>query len=640
MVETITDLVWWIPLFPLIGFLLNGLYGKRLGIRGVGIVGSAVIFLSFVSSVVLLVKYLNLHQEGAEFHALLFTWIPVGDLQLSFSYQIDSLSLLMAVMVTGVAFLIHVYSIGYMSGDKGFARFFAYMNLFTFMMLNLVLADNYVLMFLGWEGVGLCSYLLIGFWYEDEANASAGKKAFIVNRIGDFGFLIGILLLFTTFGSFTFSEIFSQLGGYETGDRVITAITLLLFMGAVGKSAQIPLYVWLPDAMAGPTPVSALIHAATMVTAGVYMVARSSFLYVLAPASMTLIAVVGALTAIYAASIALTQNDIKKVLAYSTISQLGYMFLALGVGAFAAGMFHLLTHAFFKGLMFLAAGSVMHALSNEQNMNHMGGLRKEIPKTYITFLAGALAISGIPGLSGFFSKDEILWQAYSSPAGGFWLWIIGAAAAGLTAFYIFRLIFLTFFGESRWKEGTHPHESPGVMTIPLMILALLSVAGGYIGVPALLGGSNKLHHFLEANLAQLPSAGGVAHSTMEEYILMAVSVLIAVAGITMAYIFYVKSPELPRKLAGKFQRIYKLLNNKYYVDELYDFLFVRTTVKVARWLWRSFDVIVIDGLVNSSGKLLIIGGRYLRKTQSGLVQNYALSIFIGGLLMIGYFILR
>jgi len=438
MVETITDLVWWIPLFPLIGFLLNGLYGKRLGVWGVGIVGSGVILLSFVSSVVLLVKYLNLHQAGAEFHALLFTWIPVGDLHLSISYQVDSLSLLMAVMVTGVAFLIHVYSIGYMSGDKGYARFFAYMNLFTFMMLNLVLADNYVLMFLGWEGVGLCSYLLIGFWYEDEANASAGKKAFIVNRIGDFGFLIGILLLFTTFGSFTFTEIFSQLDGFEAGDSVITAITLLLFVGAVGKSAQIPLSVWLPDAMAGPTPVSALIHAATMVTAGVYMVARSSFLYVLAPASMTLIAVVGAITAIYAASIALTQNDIKKVLAYSTISQLGYMFLALGVGAFTAGMFHLLTHAFFKGLMFLAAGSVMHALSNEQNMDNMGGLRKKIPKTYITFLVGALAISGIPGLSGFFSKDEILWQAYSSPAGSIWLWIVGAAVARLTAFYIFR----------------------------------------------------------------------------------------------------------------------------------------------------------------------------------------------------------
>ena len=640
MVETITDLVWWIPLFPLIGFLLNGLYGKRLGVRGVGIVGSGVILLSFVGSVVLLVKYLNLHQAGAEFHALLFTWIPVGDLQISISYQVDSLSLLMAVMVTGVAFLIHVYSIGYMSGDKGFARFFAYMNLFTFMMLNLVLADNYVLMFLGWEGVGLCSYLLIGFWYEDEANANAGKKAFIVNRIGDFGFLIGILLLFTTFGSFTFTEIFSQLDGFETGDSVITAITLLLFVGAVGKSAQIPLSVWLPDAMAGPTPVSALIHAATMVTAGVYMVARSSFLYVLAPASMTLIAVVGAITAIYAASIALTQNDIKKVLAYSTISQLGYMFLALGVGAFAAGMFHLLTHAFFKGLMFLAAGSVMHALSNEQNMDNMGGLRKKIPKTYITFLVGALAISGIPGLSGFFSKDEILWQAYSSPAGSIWLWIVGAAVAGLTAFYIFRLIFRTFFGESRWKEGANPHESPGIMTIPLMILAVLSIAGGYIGVPALLGGSNRLHHFLEANLAQLPSAGIVTHSTVEEYILMAVSVLIALAGITTAYFFYVKSPELPRKLAGKFQPLYKLLNNKYYLDEIYDFLFVRTTLRFAQWLWRSFDVIVIDGLVNSSGKFLIIGGRYLRKTQSGLVQNYALSIFIGGLLMAGYYLFR
>ena len=412
MVNSTLNLVWLIPLFPLIGFLLNGIFGRRLGDKAVGIIGSGVMFFSFIVSGYLLLNYLGLHQTGAEFHTTLFNWISVADLQLSVSFQVDSLSLMMVVMITGVAFLIHVYSIGYMNGDEGFARFFAYMNLFSFMMLILVLSDNYILMFLGWEGVGLCSYLLIGFWYEDDENASAGKKAFIVNRIGDFGFLLGALLIFVTFGSFQYSEIFSQLEGYSVGNGTITAITLLLFVGAIGKSAQLPLYVWLPDAMAGPTPVSALIHAATMVTAGVYMVARSSFLYVLAPASMTVIAVVGAATALFAASIALTQNDIKKVLAYSTISQLGYMFLALGVGAFSAGMFHLLTHAFFKGLMFLAAGSVMHALANEQDMRFMGGLRKKIPKTFITFLIGALAISGIPGLSGFFSKDELLWQVY------------------------------------------------------------------------------------------------------------------------------------------------------------------------------------------------------------------------------------
>ena len=639
MVNSTINLVWLIPLFPLVGFLLNGLYGKRIGNRIVGLVSCTAIFLSFAVSLFLLSKYIGLNQPGAEFHSTLFKWIPVADLQVNISYQIDSLSLMMALMVTGVAFLIHVYSIGYMKGDAGYARFFSYMNLFTFMMLNLVLADNYLLMFLGWEGVGLCSYLLIGFWYEDELNASAGKKAFIVNRIGDFGFLLGALLIFSTFGSLTYSEVFSQLDEFSIGDNVITAITLLLFVGAIGKSAQIPLYVWLPDAMAGPTPVSALIHAATMVTAGVYMVSRSSFLYVLAPTTMAFIAVIGAATALFAATIALTQNDIKKVLAYSTISQLGYMFLALGVGAFTAGMFHLLTHAFFKSLMFLAAGSVMHALSNEQDMQQMGGLKKHTPKTYIVFLVGALALSGIPGLSGFFSKDEILWQAYSSSAGNIWLWIVGVIVAGLTAFYIFRLLFLTFHGESRWKEGTKPHESPKIMTLPLIILALLSVVGGYIGIPAILGGENQLHHFLQENVAEFPVAS-MTHSHNEEYTIMAISTLMAMTGILFAYLFYIRRKDLPETLANKAKSIHSLLKNKYYVDEIYDLLFIRSTKKLAIALWQKFDVAVIDGLVNGTGNMLILFGSYLRLTQSGLVQNYAFSIFIGGLMMIGYFIFR
>jgi len=640
MVNSTLNMVWLIPLFPLIGFLINGLLGKRLGDKAVGIIGSGVMLLSFAVSGYLLLSYLGLHQIGAEFHSTLFTWISVADLQLGVSFQIDSLSLMMVVMITGVAFLIHVYSIGYMSGDEGFARFFAYMNLFSFMMLVLVLSDNYILMFLGWEGVGLCSYLLIGFWYEDEDNASAGNKAFIVNRIGDFGFLLGALLLFITFGSFQYSEIFSQLDAYSVGNGTITAITLLLFVGAIGKSAQLPLYVWLPDAMAGPTPVSALIHAATMVTAGVYMVARSSFLYVLAPTSMTVIAIVGVATALFAASIALTQNDIKKVLAYSTISQLGYMFLALGVGAFSAGMFHLLTHAFFKGLMFLAAGSVMHALANEQDMRFMGGLRKKIPKTFITFLLGALAISGIPGLSGFFSKDEILWQAYSSPAGGFWFWLVGAAAAGLTAFYMFRLIFLTFYGEARWKPETHAHESPSKMTIPLIILAFLSVVGGYVGVPALLGGDNRIHHYLEANLAKLPDDAAIYQSHFLEFTLMGISVLIAIVAIYMAYVFYIKRKELPDIVSAKLRRAYDLSFNKFYVDELYDYLFVQRLITISKWLWNNFDVRVVDGVVNGAGVLLKGSGRHLKKIQSGIVSGYALSLFIGSLMMIGYYFFR
>ncbi|MFQ6617938.1 MAG: NADH-quinone oxidoreductase subunit L, partial [Fidelibacterota bacterium] len=456
-----------ILLFPLIGFLINGLFGWRLKDRTVSIIGCTSIGLSFLFSILSFYNLLQLPEELRKIVYTLFVWLPSGSFSASFQYQLNPLSSVMTLIVSGVSLIIHIYSVGYMHGDRGYARYLSYLNLFTFMMLNLVLADNFLLMFLGWEGVGLCSYLLIGFWYEKDFAADAGKKAFIVSRIGDFGFILGIILIFINFGSINFDDVFKSAAAYPSGSFILTTITLLLFMGAVGKSAQIPLYVWLPDAMAGPTPVSALIHAATMVTAGVYMVARTAPLFSLAPSTMYIISGIGAFTALYAATIAVFQNDIKKVLAYSTISQLGYMFMAVGVGAFAAGIFHLMTHAFFKSLLFLSAGSVIHALNGVQDMRKMGGLKKYLPITYWTCITAAFAISGLPGFSGFFSKDEILWYAYSSKAGNITLWLLGIITAVLTSVYVFRLIFLTFHGERRWEEGISPRESPGVMTVPL-----------------------------------------------------------------------------------------------------------------------------------------------------------------------------
>jgi len=498
-------------------------------------------------------------------------------------------------------------------------------------------------MFIGWEGVGLCSYLLIGFWFTKKSAADAGKKAFIVNRIGDFGFLLGIMLIFVTFGTLNIHQISLQAPELlQVGGGIVTAMTLLLFIGATGKSAQIPLYVWLPDAMEGPTPVSALIHAATMVTAGVYMVARLSALFVLAPISMAVVAIIGAVTAIFAATIALTQFDIKRVLAYSTISQLGYMFLACGVGAFSAGIFHLVTHAFFKALLFMGAGSVMHALSNEQDMRFMGGLRGKIPTTFWTMLIGTLAISGIPGLSGFFSKDEILWQSFSSARGHFFLWLIGVLAAGLTAFYMFRLIFLTFYGSSRVKSDVvkHLHESPSVMTLPLIALAILSIIGGYVGVPHLFGGSNAFGSFLDSALAHPPEPAELHHPAYLEAILMAASVIIALIGIFIAYRIYVAKPLMINPSPDKLGKVHTILFHKYYVDEFYGATVVRPFIKLSELIYNLIDRVLVDGTINIVAYMTLWTGEILKWFQTGNVRNYIVTFMLGVVLFVGYVLLK
>jgi NADH-quinone oxidoreductase subunit L len=634
------DYVWLIPLFPAIGFLINGLFGRRLGKKVVSWVGPAAIGLSFLTSILIFFELIGRPPTQRLFEKVIFDWVVSGSFQTVIGYQIDPLSILMALVVSGVSFFIHIYSVGYMYDDPGYARYFTYLNLFVFMMLNLILANNFLLMFVGWEGVGLCSYLLIGFWYEKDSASNAGKKAFVVNRVGDFGFILGMFLLFTSLGkhgiyTLDFTEVFANASKLDTA--TVTAITILFFVGACGKSAQIPIYVWLPDAMEGPTPVSSLIHAATMVTAGVYMVARCNVLYSMAPIAMAIVAIVGVATAIFTASIGFCQNDIKKVLAYSTISQLGYMFLGVGVGAFSAGIFHLMTHAFFKGLLFLGAGSVMHALSGELDMRKMGALRKKIPYTFWTFFIATLAIAGIPGLSGFFSKDEILWQAFSSSHGHFLLWLVAAIAAGMTAFYMFRALFMTFFGQSRVDEHAahHLHESPKIMTVPLMVLAVLSIIGGYIGIPHVLGGANHIHEFLAPVLGE---AGG--HSATLELIMMVVSVVIALIGIGIAYLFYVKNPAIPKMLAEKWKGLYKLVFNKYYVDELYEILFINSLKNLGTGLWKGFDEFVIDGAINGTAYLIgWISGR-LRKIQTGVVQNYAFSMIIGGIVLVAYYVVR
>ena len=637
--------LWLIIFFPMAGFIVNGLLGKKLGDKIVSLIGPGVVFGSLVVSFVALFDLLGLSAHDRLIKATLFDWISVGDFNIGATLQLDPLSAVMILVVSGVGFLIHVYSVGYMHGDKGYARYFSFLNLFTFAMLILVMADNYLMLFIGWEGVGLCSYLLIGFWFEDWDKANAGKKAFIVNRIGDFGFALGMMLIFITFGSLTFTDVFAQAGSFNVGDPVILAITLLLFVGATGKSAQIPLYVWLPDAMAGPTPVSALIHAATMVTAGVYMVARSGILYALAPVSMMVVAVVGAATAVYAASIGLFQNDIKKVLAYSTISRLGYMFLGCGVGAFAAGIFHLMTHAFFKALLFLGAGSVIHAMTGEQDIRNMGGLRKHMPKTYITFLVATLAIAGIPGLSGFFSKDEILWKAFSADRGNIGLWIVGVGAAGMTAFYMFRLVFMTFFGKSRVTEEKmhHLHESPNSMTVPLIILAFLAIIGGYIGIPHALGGGAHFEVFLEPVFEEahnIISHGEAHHALSTEYLLMIISIAVALIGIFLAYHLYLKKPETPGKIAEKFSGIYNLVYNKYYIDEVYDAAVVNPFVGLSNAFWKFIDVVIIDGFVNGVASTAKGVGMVVRRIQGGYVQGYVLSFLIGVIFLIGYYLFR
>jgi len=632
---------------------------------------------------------LQLSQTPERIHQVIqFTWLAglpfhMADGRLAtfaadWGFLLDPLSAVMILVVTGVGFLIHVYSIGYMGHEGGYYRFFGYLNLFVFFMLMLVLANNYALLFVGWEGVGLCSYLLIGFYFHKKSAGDAGKKAFVVNRVGDAGFILGMLLMFSVFGTVKFVDVNQILRGGQfhaetAGFGVLSAMALLLFIGATGKSAQFPLYVWLPDAMEGPTPVSALIHAATMVTAGVYMVARSSALYQLTPQTSTIVAAVGAFTAILAASIALVQNDIKRVLAYSTVSQLGYMFLALGVGAYWVAIFHLFTHAFFKALLFLGSGSVIHSLGGEQDMRRMGALKDKIPVTHWTMFAGSVAIAGIPGFAGFFSKDEILWQAYSSPQGSNALYAVGLITAGLTAFYMWRLMNMTFYGNSRVtpEVEAHIHESPATMTIPLSLLALGSVLAGWIGTPKLWGMSGWFRGFeqwLEPAFASaaIEAAHEGAHDASTEWILMGVSVAFALIGISVARYFYHRRPEIPDKLEAAAAPMHRILLNKWYVDELYDFLFVNGLAKGGGTVLGAFDRNVVDGAVNGAGwltrlssivsiwwdtwivdgtvrltSLLVKLSSYpVRVVQTGRVQAYALFVVVGALVFFGYYIAR
>jgi NADH-quinone oxidoreductase subunit L len=612
----------YIPLFPLLGVLFNIFLGQRLGRKAVNLVAPGTVLLSFIFAVR---AFQNLPEGGALVDNI-WPWITSGTLHVDFALRVDQLSATMILIVTGIGFLIHVYSTGYMAHDEDVARYFAYLNLFTMSMLLLVLGENLLLLFVGWEGVGLCSYLLIGFWYTDDEKASAGKKAFIVNRVGDAGFLLGMFLLFWTLGNagvwtLSFSEIQPHVSAIS--GEVATVICLLLFVGACGKSAQIPLYVWLPDAMAGPTPVSALIHAATMVTAGIYMIARLHFLYDLSPTALCVVASVGAATAFFAATIGLVQSDIKKVLAYSTVSQLGYMFLGLGVGAYTAGVFHLMTHAFFKALLFLGAGSVIHGMSDEQDIWKMGGLKNKMPVTFWTFFVACLAIAGVPGLSGFFSKDLILEEAYASRLGSPLLWVVGTVGAGMTAFYMFRLLFVTFLGESRASHDVqhHIHESPASMTVPLAVLAVLSVVGGYLPLLHFLSPMFGAHHEEEipALIKYLPTVAGVG-------------------GIGLAYVMYVLSPALADNLSKSLSPLHNLLLNKYYIDELYDLVIVRPIAGVSNWFWKVWDAIVIDGTVNGAAYTMEENGLLLRLWQTGNVQNYALSFLVGAMLILGYYL--
>ena len=659
------DYVWLIPVFPAIGFMINGFFGRSLGKKVVSWVGPSAIGLSFLTSILIFFELIGKPPAERLFEKVIFDWVVSGSFQTVIGYQIDPLSILMALVVTGVSFFIHIYSVGYMHDDPGYTRYFTYLNLFVFMMLNLILANNFLLMFVGWEGVGLCSYLLIGFWYEKDSAANAGKKAFVVNRVGDFGFLLGMFLLFTSFGkhgiwTLDFTEVFAKMPTL-LDTATVTVITILLFVGACGKSAQIPLYVWLPDAMEGPTPVSSLIHAATMVTAGVYMVARCNVLYSMAPISMAVVAIVGVATAIYTASIGFCQNDIKKVLAYSTISQLGYMFLGVGVGAFSAGIFHLMTHAFFKGLLFLGAGSVMHALSGELDMRKMGALQEKdshIPSGLSSLPRWrSLGFQASPDFS---AKMRSSGRPFQAPMAISYYGLVAAIAAGMTAFYMFRALFMTFFGESRVDEHVahHIHESPKIMTVPLMVLAVLSIIGGYIGVPHVLGGANHIHEFLApvlgggaepakahagiSILSQAWASGGEAggHSAALEIIMMVVSVVIALIGIGIAYLFYVKNPALPKMLAERWKGLYKLVFNKYYVDELYEILFINSLKNLGTGLWKGFDEFVIDGSINGIAYLIGLLSGVMRKMQTGLVQNYAFSMIIGGIVLVVYYIVR
>ena len=662
------DNVWLIPLFPLIGFLINGLLGKKIKNEAViGGIGTLAIFSSFLVSCGILMEMISRVPEERVFEKVVFTWIHSGNFKADMAFLLDPLSCIMIMVVTGVGTLIHLYSIGYMHGEEGFYRFFAYLNLFCMSMLLLVLGSNMLVMFIGWEGVGLCSYLLIGYYFHKKSAGDAAKKAFVMNRVGDFGFLVGLFTLYWWLGenanvwTINFMEI-KKASHFLPYGGVVTVASLCFFVGATGKSAQIPLYTWLPDAMEGPTPVSALIHAATMVTAGVYMIGRMSFVFIKSPDTMMVIAVVGAATAIFAATIGTAQNDIKRVLAYSTVSQLGFMFLAMGVGAFWAGIFHLMTHAFFKACLFLGSGSVIHAMhhalhhghlhDDAQDMRNMGGLKKYMPITFITFFVSTLAIAGIPGLSGFFSKDEILWQAWSNPYHGdlnVVLWAVAAVAALFTAFYMFRLVFMTFFGECRInpKVKDHLHESPLVITIPLMVLGFLALVGGYVGMPQVLGAlPNYLEHWLEPvfELANeygktYAHSGGHANHALEMG-LMGFSVIVAVVGITIAIALYLKNTGLPKKFTDAFPGLHRAVYNKWYVDELYDFLFVNPCKGLGNFLWKGFDVLVVDGIVNGVAAVVKGCSSALRYTTTGYVHNYAFTMAAGTVAILGYYIFR
>jgi NADH-quinone oxidoreductase subunit L len=646
--------LWLVPLLPLAGAAINGFFGRRLSKKAISTVALVFCGAAFVMALWLAASFSS---ASAPYSSDLAHWIRSGDFQVDFSFYLDQLSLVMLLVVTGVGFLIHIYSVGYMWDDDGYYRFMSYLNLFMFFMLTLVLAKNYLVMFIGWEGVGLASYLLIGFWFTKDSAAAAGKKAFIVNRIGDFGFLIALFLMIKHFGSLDFTRVFAAvqpLSPETAGAGTLTAIGLLLMVGAAGKSAQIPLYVWLPDAMEGPTPVSALIHAATMVTAGVYMVARSSVIFERAPMAMMVVAIIGTLTALFAATIGIAQTDIKKVLAYSTVSQLGYMFMACGVGAFSAGIFHLMTHAFFKGLLFLAAGSVIHGVGGEPDMRKMGGLRVYMPWTFATMGIATLAIAGIPPLAGFWSKDEILWKAFNAS----WVyWLIGVITAFITSFYMFRLMYMTFGGEYRGgaaqeahghdAHGHHdhshghdhgePHESPWVMLAPLVVLAVLSVVGGFVGY------GNHFEHFLApvfqgaSDVAQeaSPEAG---KSTLE-YLLMVVSVGVAVLGWFLAYLLYSRRPQLPARIAASLGGLYRAVANKYYIDELYAVLFVKPLIDGSTTiLWHGVDQGVIDAAVNDSADAARHVSDTARHMQSGNLRSYAGWIAAGGAVVIAYMV--
>ncbi len=634
-----------IPLFPLIGFIINGLLIGRIPKPLITAVAVGASGLSFVLSVVLFFELKALPVDARVIEQTLFDWITAGRFHVDVGFLLDPLSAVMILVVTGVGTLIHIYSVGYMAHDKGYGRFFAYLNLFTFSMLMLVLADNFLLMFVGWEGVGLCSYLLIGFWYHKKSASDAGKKAFIVNRIGDFGFLIGMFIVFWQVGSLDFATVAAKAPYmFIAGGTLITTACLCLFVGATGKSAQIPLYVWLPDAMEGPTPVSALIHAATMVTAGVYMIARTNVLFMMAPDALMVVAIIGAATAFFAGTIGLAQNDIKRVLAYSTVSQLGYMFLACGVAAFSAGIFHLMTHAFFKALLFLGAGSVIHAMSDEQDMRNMGGLKRHLPVTFWTFMMATLAISGIPLLSGFFSKDEILWKSFSSGHGHWLLWVVGFATAGLTAFYMFRLVYLTFYGEERMDAETkkHIHESPKTMTVPLTALAVLSVIGGYVGIPHIFGATNYFEEWLHPVMAgthqeaAAHALASVGADTSMEWTLMFASVALVLVAIGLAYYFYRKNLAATTKLAESFSGIKTALANKYYVDEFYGATVVRPLVYFSVFLWKIVDVVIIDGFLNGLASLWRDISDFLRHSQSGKLRNYATVFTAGVVVLLAY----